>query len=139
MGFFVDAIVFLREATTMKKMILLCLALMLSACAHVTQPTTDQKFESYRMEVRAERDVGKITAVEEQEKLRDRFWALYGKDANSVGHFAFSISLMRSAQAGHFPMQEADALIAAREEQIFALKMASRQRQADCTYDCPWN
>ena len=123
----------------MKKVILLCLALMLSACAHVTQPTTDQKFESYRMEVRAERDGGKITAVEEQEKLRDRFWALYGKDPNSVGHFAFSISLMRSAQAGHFPMQEADALIAAREEQIFALKMASRQRQGDCTYDCPWN
>ena len=123
----------------MKKMTLLCLALMLSACAHMTRPTTDQKFESYRTEVRAERDMGKITAVEEQEKLRDRYWKLYGKDANSAGHFAFSISLMRSAQEGYFPMQEADALIAAREEQIFALKMASRQRQGDCTYDCPWN
>ena len=37
------------------------------------------------------------------------------------------------------PMQEAEALIAAREEQIFALKMASRQRQPDCSYECPPN
>jgi hypothetical protein len=77
--------------------------------------------------------------VEEQEKLRDRYWQLYGKDADSAGHFAFSISLMRSAEAGQFPIQEADALVAAREEQIFAVKMASRQRPTDCTYDCPWN
>ncbi|MBI3529521.1 MAG: hypothetical protein HY067_16335 [Betaproteobacteria bacterium] len=118
---------------------LLCLALMLPACAHLNRPTTDQQFESYRAEVRAERDTGRITAVEEQEKLRDRYWELYGKDANSAGHFAFSISLMHSAQVGNFPMQEAEALIAAREEQLFALKMASRQRQPDCTYDCPWN
>jgi hypothetical protein len=100
----------------------------------------DQQFESYRAEVRAERDTGKITAVEEQEKLRDRFWKLYGKDANSAGHFAFSISLMRSVEAGHFPKDEADALIAAGEADIFAQKMASRQRrEGDCTYDCPWN
>jgi hypothetical protein len=123
----------------MKKIMLLGLALMLTACAHMNRPTTDQQFESYRAEVRTERELGKMTAVEEQEKLRDRYWELYGKDANSAGHFAFSISLMRSAQAGHFPMQEAEALIAAREEQIFALKMASRQRQPDCSYECPPN
>ena len=123
----------------MKRIILLCLVLMLTACAHMNRPSTDQQFESYRTELRAERDVGNISAVEEQEKLRDRFWELYGKDANSAGHFAFSIALMRSVLLGHFPMGEADALIAAREEQIFALRMASRQRQYDCTYDCPWN
>src|ERR1700687_5159455 len=72
-----------RKERSMKRIILLCLALMLAACAHMTRPTTDQQFESYRAEVRAERDAGKITGVEEQEKLRDRFWKLYGKDANS--------------------------------------------------------
>jgi hypothetical protein len=123
----------------MKKAILVCLVLMLTACAQLNRPTTDQRFESFRAEVKVQRDTGKINYVEEQEKLRDRYWELYGKDANSAGHFAFSISLMRSVQAGHFPLQEAQALIAAREEQIFALKMASRQWQADCTYDCPWN
>lgn len=123
----------------MKRITLLGLVLMLTACAHMSRPTTDQQFESYRTELRTERDAGNITAVEEQEKLRDRFWASYGKDANSAGHFAFSIALMRSVLLGHFPMGEADALIAAREEQIFALRMASRQRQYDCTYDCPWN
>ena len=85
----------------MKRIILLCLALMLTACAHLTRPTMDQQFESYRAEVRAQRDTGKITGVEEQEKLRDRFWKMYGKDANSAGHFAFSISLMRRPSASY--------------------------------------
>ena len=122
----------------MKKMILLFLALMLGACAHLNQPTADQQFDSYRAELRTERGKGTITAVEEQEKLRDRYWKLYGKDANSAGHFAFSISLMRSAQEGYFPMQEAESLVTAREEQILTMRMVSHQRPADCTYDCPW-
>ena len=40
---------------------------------------------------------------------------------------AGSISLMRSAQAGDFPMKEAQALVAARENEIFALKIITRQ------------
>jgi len=120
----------------MKEIMLLGFALMLTACANMNRLTTDEKFESYRAEVRAELDSGKITAVEEQEKLRDRFWELYGRDANSAGHFAFSISLMRSAEAGNFPMQEAQALVSAREAQVFAQKIASRPREPDCSYEC---
>jgi hypothetical protein len=111
----------------MKKMILLCLAFTLTACAHLNRPTPDQEYEVYSTEVRALRDADNITVVEEQERLRDRYWQLYGKDAESDGHFAFSIALMRSAQAGNFPMNEAEALIAARESEIFARKAASRE------------
>ena len=121
----------------MKNIFLLCLALAMGACAHTPRLTTDQQFEAYRMQLRAERDTGKITVVEEQQKLRDHFWQVYGKDPNSIGHFAFSVSLMRSVQAGSFPLEDADALIAAKEADIFATKIASRQR--DCTYDCPWH
>ena len=123
----------------MRNIILLCMALAMGACANAPRLSTDQQFEAYRMQLRGERDTGKITVVEEQEKLRDHFWQVYGKEPNSAGHFAFSVSLMRSVQAGSFPLEDADALIAAKEAEIFAIKMASRQRQADCTYDCPWN
>lgn len=86
----------------MKRILPLCLVLMLAACAHVNRATPDQQFEAYRKEVKAERDAGTITAVVEQEKLRDRYWQIYGKDPESAGYFAFSITLMRSAQAGTF-------------------------------------
>ena len=121
----------------MIKAILVCLVLMLAACAQLNRPTTDQRFESFRAEVKTEREAGKITVVEEQEKLRDRYWELYGKDADSAGHFAYSISLMRSAQAGDFPMKEAQALVAARESEIFALKMVTRQVAS--SYEFPPN
>ena len=111
----------------MKKVILLCLVCTLVACAHLNRPTPDQEFEAYSAEVREQRNAGTITVVEEQERLRERYWQVYGKDAESVGHFAFSISLMRSVHAGHFPMTDAEALIVAREREMFALKAASRQ------------
>jgi len=111
----------------MKKAILMCMAMMLTACAGMRQATPDQRFEAYRAEVRTERETGRITVVDEQEKLRNRYWQIYGRDADSAGHFAYSISLMRSAQAGDFPMKEAQALVAARENEIFALRMATRQ------------
>jgi hypothetical protein len=44
---------------------------------------------------------------------------------------------MRSAQAGDFPMKEAQALVAARESEIFALKMVTRQVAS--SYEFPPN
>jgi len=118
----------------MKKMILLCFAFALTACAHLNEATPDQRFDTYRAEVKAEREAGSITGVVEQEKLRDRYWQIYGRDPESAGYFAFSISLMRSAQAGDFPMKEAQALVAAREKEMFTLKMASRQHPSSYEY-----
>ena|SRR5258705_6371124 len=118
----------------MKRIMLLCLVLTLAACAHMNQATPDHLFESYRAEVHAEREAGALNAVEEQEKLRDRYWQIYGKDAESAGHFAFAISLMRSAQAGDFPMKEAQALVAAREQEMLALQMIKRQAASSVEY-----
>jgi hypothetical protein len=121
----------------MKKAVLIALALMLTACAHMNRPGPDQEFEAFRTDVRSQRDAGKITAVQEQEMLRDRFHQIYGRDGESAGHFAFTTALARSAQAGDFPAKEADALIAAREKEMFALKMASRQVAS--SYEYPAN
>ena len=121
----------------MKRFILIALALAMTACAHLNRPGPDQEFESYRSEVRQQREAGSITAVQEQEKLRDRYWQLYGRDGDSAGHFAFTIALTSSVEAGDFPAKEAEALISAREKEIFALKMASRQVAS--SYEYPEN
>jgi hypothetical protein len=81
--------VFTEDEIGMKKAILICVALMLTACANMRPAAADQRFEAYRAEVRAEQEAGKINVVREQEKLRDRYWQIYGKDADSAGHFAY--------------------------------------------------
>ena len=121
----------------MKMLIPAIFAVALTACAGMSRSTPDQEFEAYRAEVRQQRETGAITAVQEQEMLRDQFWKLYGRDGDSAGHFAFAIALTRSVEAGDFPAREAEALIAAREKEIFALRMASRQ--AASSYEYPEN
>jgi chemotaxis methyl-accepting protein methylase len=58
--------------------------------------TPGQRFEAYRAQVRAEQEAGKINVVQEQEKLRDRYWQIW-QGADSAGHFAYSIALMQCA------------------------------------------
>lgn len=121
----------------MRKLTLLILSMVLAACAHTGRPTPDQEFEAHRVDVKQQRESGSITMVREQELLRERYWQLYGKDADSAGHFAFTIALSRSVEAGEFPANEAQAMIAAREQEMFALKMASRQTAS--SYEYPEN
>jgi hypothetical protein len=110
-----------------KKIILLCLALGVASCAQMRQATPDQRFEAYRAEVKSEREAGTITAVKEQENLRDRYWEVFGKDADSAGHFAYAISLMSSAEAGSLPMEEARAMVSAHESQLVIRRAASQR------------
>ena len=112
----------------MRKIIVVCTLAALSACANVARSTPEQKFEAYRDELDGRREKGEITAVEEQEKLRDRYWQLFGRDAQSAGHFAFSTTLMHSAEIGDFPMKEAEALVSAGESQLLAAKKMARER-----------
>jgi len=118
----------------MKRLILISMALALSACAHLNRPSPDQDFEAYRSELRQQRAAGTISGVQEQEKLREQFWKTYGRDGDSAGHFAFAIALTRSVEAGDFPASEAEALISAREQQIIAMKIASRDAEHDYEY-----
>lgn len=110
-----------------KRLIIAC-SLAMSACATTPAVTPEQKFESYRGELDGRREKGEITAVEEQEKLRDRYWQLFGRDAESAGHFAFCTTLMQRAEIGDFPMKEAEALVSARESQLLAAKKMARER-----------
>lgn len=114
----------------MKRIIIVFGFVILSACATIGRPTPEQEFEALRIELKSQCERGEITPVVAQEKLRDRYWQLYGRDADSAGHFAFSTTLMRKAEIGEFPLKEAEALIAAREDQLLASKRTLR--------DQPW-
>jgi hypothetical protein len=121
----------------MKKAVLIALTLALTACAHMNRPGPDQEFEAFRADVRSQREAGKVSVLQEQEMLRDQFHKVYGRDGDSAGHFAFTTALARSVEAGDFPAKDADALIAAKEKEMFALKMASRQVAS--SYEYPEN
>jgi len=104
----------------MKHILIVSLLVALSACASVNHVTPDQKFATYRAELKVQRGNGEISAVREQELTRDRYWQLFGRDSESAGQFAYSTSLMRSAEAGRLPMPEAQALVDARLEELLA-------------------
>ncbi|MEO8157788.1 MAG: hypothetical protein ABI648_08315 [Betaproteobacteria bacterium] len=112
----------------MKHIIIVCSLALLSACATTGSLTPEQKFEAYRAELKLQREKGELSPVAEQERLRDRYWQLYGRDAESAGHFAFSTTLMYKAEAGQFPMGEAEALIAAKESQLLAARKTDREQ-----------
>jgi hypothetical protein len=110
----------------MKVLGALVLCFVLGGCASMQQQSTlDSQFEAYRLALKEARERHEITPVQEQERLRDRYWKLYGRDPESVGHFAFSVALMQSAQSGAFPQNEADVLVSAKEKAVFAAKVES--------------
>ena len=109
---------------------------LLAGCVQVPL-APEKQFESFRADLKARCERGEISRVEEQERLRDRFWQVFGRDPESVGHFAYSISLMRSAEAGAIPLEEAQALVGAREAAIMAMKMESRR--VPSSYEYPAN
>ena len=71
-------------------------------------------------------DAGKITPVEAQELLRAKYHTMYGNDPKMDGYFAYSVNLLRSAEAGKLPMTEAEALVSAREQELMAQRESNR-------------
>jgi hypothetical protein len=106
---------------------LIVLALLaLGACASSQERSTDS-WSAYRTEVIAQRDAGKINPVEAQELLRAKYHALYGNDPRMDGYFTYSVNLLRSAEAGKLPMSEAEAIVAAREQELMAQRVSEAQ------------
>jgi hypothetical protein len=116
--------------------------LALAACAS-TQERSTQSWNDYRTQVLAERDAGKVTPVEAQELLRAKYHAMYGNDPKMDGYFAYSVNLLRSAEAGKLPMSEAEAIVGAREQELMAQRESGpaastvywdRQQPTDTSY-----
>ena len=72
--------------------------------------------------------------MEAQELLRAKYHALYGNDPKMDGYFAYSVNLLRSAEAGKLPMSEAEAIVGAREQEL----MAQRESETKVS-TVPWD
>jgi hypothetical protein len=104
-------------------------ALALAACASVPPSTSNSaaaQWSSYRSRVLQERDEGALTALQAEEKLRDKYRELYGPDPTMEGAFAYERDLYAAADAGKLPMAEAHALADARIDEIVQRRVAHR-------------
>jgi hypothetical protein len=96
----------------------------LAGCASNQSQTPYADWEQYRQKVRTERLEGKISPSEAQVQLRDEYRRRFGMDPEAAGFYAFSISLLQSAEHGDFPLDEADVMIRAKESQMVATRAA---------------
>jgi hypothetical protein len=67
---------------------------------------------------------GKLAPSEVQAQLRDEYRRRFGLDPEAAGFYAFSISLLQSAEHGAFPLDEAEVMIRAKEAQMVATRAA---------------
>jgi hypothetical protein len=91
----------------------------------------DAQWSAYRAEVMAEQQAGKLTASEAQRRLRDGWVNIYGDDPTMTGFYAYSETLLRSAEQGRIPLDEAQALIKAREKIAVAEYQAIQRRRQE--------
>jgi hypothetical protein len=108
--------------------------LFLQGC--VLGPDADQRWAAYRTQVLDTADAAGLTPSQAQEKLRDGYGAIYGTDAYSAGFYAYSISLLRSAEQGRFPMAEARTLVQAKEAEFTAEREAARRPRMEDPQCC---
>jgi len=105
-------------------------ALSLAACASSGIAPSAQHQESwtdYRAAVLQQRDTGALTTLQAQEKIEARYREMYGRDPSMEGAFAYGTTLYRYADAGTLPVAQADALVLAHEDEIFARRRAREE------------
>ena len=89
----------------------------LASCASTapSSSTSDlSDWSRYRAQILEERDQGKLTALEAQERIEAKYEAIYGIDPTMEGAFAYGIKLFEEADVGDLTMHEADTLAQAR-------------------------
>jgi len=65
---------------------------------------------AYRAHILQDRDAGRTTSVEAQEKIKTRYRDLYGMDPVMEGAFAYALKLYEAADVGDLGANEADRL-----------------------------
>jgi hypothetical protein len=104
----------------MWKLLFSALVIGLSACASAGPAVSDTAladFQAYRVAVVAERDQGKLSPVEAQERIEARYQQLYGLDPVMDGAFEYGLKLYEAADIGDLSMAEAHRLAQSRIDQ----------------------
>ena len=93
-------------------------------CASVVTQDPYPEWESFREHLLRDQAEAKLKPSEVQEQLRDEYRRQFGLDPEAAGFYAFSISLLQSAERGAFPLGEAEVMIRAKEAQMVATRAA---------------
>jgi len=93
----------------------------------------EAQWEAYRAQVAHDEEGGLLTPSQAQERLRDGWINIYGKDATMAGYFAYSETLMRSAEQGRLSIAEAKELVKARERAAWSEYQTAKRRRQDIT------
>ena len=111
--------------------------MLLSACASMHQAPTSASWDKLHSEIIAQRDAGKLTPLQAQLDLWSKYREMFGEDPTMNGFFAYSVKLMSSVEAGKLSLEDAQALIDARENEISTRKVAEIKR--DQSFDAYGN
>jgi hypothetical protein len=90
---------------------------------HATPELSD--WSAYRAHILGDRDRGKLSPVEAQERIEARYRDIYGIDPTMEGAFAYGIKLYEAADAGDLSMDEADTLARARIDYALAHRQST--------------
>jgi len=112
--------------------------LALCACAATPPAASDSWVQSSEQIHRLAR-AGQLTPLQEQERLRDAFVRAHGPEPEAMRFYAYTISLMRSAEDGTLSSEQARALIRAREQEVIAEREALERVRHRAGYDYQTN
>jgi len=81
--------------------------------------------------------IAQLTPLQAQLDLWSKYREMFGEDATMNGFYAYSVKLMSSVEAGKLSLEDAQALIDARENEISTRKVAEMKR--DQSFDAYGN
>jgi hypothetical protein len=110
---------------------------LLSACASMHQAPTSTSWDKFHSEIIAQRNEGALSPLQAQLDLWSKYREMFGEDATMNGFYAYSVKLMSSVEAGKLSLEDAQALIDARESEISTRKVAEVERSR--SYDAYGN
>src|SRR5262245_29871459 len=97
----------------MKNILLLMALTIVAACATRGPPVASPEaaeWSGYRSQILAARDQGKLSPVQAQQRIEDKYRELYGLDPAMEGAFAYGMKLYEAADVGDLTENDADAL-----------------------------
>jgi len=120
-----------------KRLVVIVAMACLTGCAGMGQSQQRSNWEQYRSEVMAQRSAGALTPMQAQLDLWTKYRELFGEDPAANGFYAYSVNLMSSVEKGALSLEEAQALIDAREREVSARRVAELERNR--SYDAYGN
>ena len=102
---------------------------LLCGCASAQNGRQEATFDKFQSEIIAQRNEGKLTALQAQLDLWSKYREMYGEDPVMNGFYAYSVKIMSAVDAGKLTLDEGQALVDARQHEISTQKTAEANRR----------